>query len=90
MKKNGGDEPIGVIIYIYTRKYYKRTPCVATFISNKQKCHFFFLLFSSTKLENRKGEEAYQREGVGTSGIGEVAQKVGRMVNMVQMLFTSV
>jgi hypothetical protein len=46
MKKNRGDEIIGVIIHLY-----KETPCVA--ILNKQKCH----LFSSTKSENRRVEQ---------------------------------
>jgi hypothetical protein len=36
MKKNGGDEPIGVIIHIYM-ECHKDTPCVH--ILNKQKCH---------------------------------------------------
>jgi hypothetical protein len=55
MKKIRGDKPIGVIIH--TWKYHKETPYVATFISDKQKCHFIlFSFFLSTKSENRKVE----------------------------------
>jgi hypothetical protein len=42
--------------YIYTWKCQKESPCVAIFILNKQKCHFF--LFSSTKSENRRVKQA--------------------------------
>jgi hypothetical protein len=48
MKKIAGDKPIGV-------------PCVATFISNKQKCHVF--LFSSTQQENRRVEQVLGEGG---------------------------
>jgi hypothetical protein len=49
---------MGVIIHIYM-EIYKKTPCGATFISNKQDCHvFFFFLFSSTKSENKRAEQA--------------------------------
>jgi hypothetical protein len=37
------------------------TPCVTTFISNKQKCHFILFLFSSTKSENRRVEQVLPR-----------------------------
>jgi hypothetical protein len=57
MKKIKGDKPIGV----------KEIPCVATFISNKLKCHVFHFLFSllsSTQLENRRVEQVLpRREG---------------------------
>jgi hypothetical protein len=36
-----------------------RKLCVATFISNKQKCHIF--LFSSIKAENRRQETVLPR-----------------------------
>jgi hypothetical protein len=38
------DKPNGVIIY--TWKYHKETPFVATFTSNKLKCHGFHFIFS--------------------------------------------
>jgi hypothetical protein len=57
MKKIKGDKPIGVIIHLYIE--------VATFISNKQKCHFF--LFLSIKLENRKVEQLLPCGGEGES-----------------------
>jgi hypothetical protein len=69
MKKIRGDKPIGVI------KTYTQTPCLATFISNKQKCHsFLFFPFLSYKIreqESRTGPEGSL--GGGTSGRGEVA-----------------
>jgi hypothetical protein len=43
MKKIRGDKPIGVIIHIYM-EISQGNPCVATYISKKQKCHFFFFL----------------------------------------------
>jgi hypothetical protein len=54
MKKNRGDEPTGIIVYIYTRKYHKEMPCVATFISNKPKCYFLFLLFLFYKIREQE------------------------------------
>jgi hypothetical protein len=48
---------IGVLIH-------KETAYVATFVSNKQKCHIFpfvFSLFFSTKLENRMEEQILPR-----------------------------
>jgi hypothetical protein len=50
----------------------KKTCCVATFISNKQKSHaflFMFYLFSSTKSENKRVEQVMPFRG-GTSGRG--------------------
>jgi hypothetical protein len=38
MRKIRGNKPIGVIIHIYM-EISQETPCVATFISNKLKCH---------------------------------------------------
>jgi hypothetical protein len=56
---------------------------LATFISNKQKCHFF--VFSSTKSENRREEQVLSRGwGFGVSGRGEVLWKRGKWVNTVQ------
>jgi hypothetical protein len=73
-------------MYVFIWKYHKETPCVDTFISN-----FFFLLFSSTKLENRRAEQVLPGEGrVGTSGRVEVVGKGGRRVNTVQKLSTHV
>jgi hypothetical protein len=63
---------------MYTWKYHDETLCVSTFISNKQKCHYFsfiFSAFSSTIWENRRAEQVLWRVvgEVGTSGRGEVA-----------------
>jgi hypothetical protein len=41
-EKNTGDGTVGVIIHIYL-EISQGNSCVATFISNKQKCHFFLL-----------------------------------------------
>jgi hypothetical protein len=57
VKRTGRDEPVGVVIYTYAWKQHKETPCVAIFISNKQKHHvslFILYAFSSTKSENRR------------------------------------
>jgi hypothetical protein len=79
MKKNRGDEPIGVI-NIYTWKYHKETPCIATFISKKEKCHFFsFFLY---KIREQEGPA----KGVGESGglVPVWLGKRGKRVNTVQ------
>jgi hypothetical protein len=53
MKKIRGDKPVGVIIHII----HKETPCVASFISKKLKCHVFhFHLFSLFLLQIREQE----------------------------------
>jgi hypothetical protein len=61
-------------------KYHKETPCIATFILNKQKCHVFLFIFSLSVLQNQ-GIEGQNRscpgERVGTSGRGEVAGEGG-------------
>jgi hypothetical protein len=76
--------------HTHTRKYHKETPCVATFISNKQKCNFS--LFSSTKLENRRAEKVLGGEGrsVWYQWEGEVAGKGCGKVNAVQKMCTHV
>jgi hypothetical protein len=55
-------------LYTYTWEYHKETSHAATFISNKQKCHF--LVFASTKSEE-EGTSLAQGE-VGTSEKWEV------------------
>jgi hypothetical protein len=53
MKKISGDKPIGITIHVYM-KISQGNSCVATCISNKQKCHVFLFvssLFSSTEVE---------------------------------------
>jgi hypothetical protein len=59
MKKIKGDKPIGVIIHTYM-EISQGNSCVATFLSNKQKCHafhFIFSLLSPTKSEKRRAEQ---------------------------------
>jgi hypothetical protein len=65
--------------YTYAWKYHKETPCVAIFISNKQKHHVFLFIFypsSSTKLENRRVDQVPSSRGRGGSHQWEV--EVGR------------
>jgi hypothetical protein len=58
--KNRGDDPIQVIIHIYTWKCHKEIPCIG--ISNKQK-NFFFLQNQRTgKLNNFCPGNFYQWE----------------------------
>jgi hypothetical protein len=54
-------------------------------IPNKQKSHFFFVLFSSTKWENRSCPRWWLGE---TSGRGDLAGTGGKRVNMVQNMYT--
>jgi hypothetical protein len=89
MKRIRGDKPIGVIEHTYM-EIPQGTPCLATVISNKQKCHIFlfiFFLFSSTKSENRSVEQVLPgvRELIPV-GMGKVMGKGGRRVNMVQKM----
>jgi hypothetical protein len=58
MTKIRGDKPIGIIIQ-YTWKYPKETPCVATFVSNKQNVMAFFFFFYKI------GEEEFPYSGRG-------------------------
>jgi hypothetical protein len=72
--------------FIYAWQYQKETPCVAIFISNKQKCHFF----SHRKLGNKRVEQVLAEVGeVGTSGVEKVG-KVVKRVNTVQKMCTHV
>jgi hypothetical protein len=68
VKKIRGDKQLG-LSNIYTWKYHEETHCVATFISNNQKCHvflFIFSLFSSTK--EQEGRTGLAQEGrIGTN-----------------------
>jgi hypothetical protein len=54
MKKIRRDKPIGVIIHIYM-EISKETPCVATFTSNKLKCHVYLFSFFSYKIREQEG-----------------------------------
>jgi hypothetical protein len=67
------DGPIGAVIHIHTWKYHKETPCVATCISNKLKCHVFCFIFSlfSPKLESRKAEQVL----LGEKGLAPVGRE---------------
>jgi hypothetical protein len=66
MKKIRSDKPIGVIVHnkLVICKYHKKPPYVAAFISNKQKCHFFFLCeIRQQEGKNRYWWKRYQEEG---------------------------
>jgi hypothetical protein len=59
MKKNGKYEPTGVLIHIHgniTRNLPVQLPLSQT----SKNFIFFFVLFSSTKLENKMGEQVLQ------------------------------
>jgi hypothetical protein len=81
MKKITVEKSFGFIIHI-ALKCHMETPCVTTFISNKEKCHvflFIFSLFSTTKLENRRAEQLLPCGGGGcTSGSLRMVEKAGR------------
>jgi hypothetical protein len=86
MKKNR-DEPVGVIIHGNSRRKF-----LYGYFYHKQAKMSFFFLFSSTKSENRRGEQVLptgERE-VGTNGRGEVAGKGDRRVNMAQKQCTCI
>jgi hypothetical protein len=51
MKKNRGDEPIGVMIHIYTEISQGNHLCSYLYLKQEKKASFF--IFSSTKSENR-------------------------------------
>jgi hypothetical protein len=51
---------------MYTWKYHKETPSVATIISNKQKCHVFLFSFFFYKIGGHNRSAGVVR-GVGTS-----------------------
>jgi hypothetical protein len=66
----------------------KETPCVATFISNKQKFHFFYFFFY--KLENRRVEQALPTWGRLVPVGGGGGRERGRRMNIVQIMCTHV
>jgi hypothetical protein len=70
MKKNRGDEPIGVIIHIYM-EISKETLYVAIFISNKQRHHFFLFFYKIAEHEDETNpaQGGYQGEVAG-KGVG--------------------
>jgi hypothetical protein len=68
------------LLYIYAWKQHRETPCVAHFISNKQKCHvflFIFYLLQNWKTGEQEGgtDSVGGVEGVATSRRGEMARK---------------
>jgi hypothetical protein len=77
MKKNKGVGSIWVLIHIYIEMSQGNSLCSYL---KQAKMSFFFLFFSSTKLENRRVEEVCV--------LGEVVEKGCRRVNMVQILCT--
>jgi hypothetical protein len=91
VKRTREDEPIGVVIHVcmeishgnslYSYPYLKLA---------KTSCFLSFIFFSSTKSENRRAEQVLQGGGAGTSWRGEVAEKGGRRMNMVQIMCTHV
>jgi hypothetical protein len=59
MKKNEEMNQLGYI-------YHKENPCVVTFISNKQKCHFFFYKISEQEgRTDLAGRGRWWEKGVG-------------------------
>jgi uncharacterized membrane protein YjfL (UPF0719 family) len=85
MKKNRGDELIGVIAYIYMDISQGNSLC--SYLNLKQATTVIFLFsFSSTKLENKRMQQVCGGRRAGTSGMGEVVGKGGRRVNTVQHL----
>jgi hypothetical protein len=84
MKKNTGDEPIGVIKYIYVE--ISQGNSLYSYLYYKQKMILFFLF--STKLQNRRMAQVLPRAGAGTSERGEEVGKGCRRVNTVQKLCT--
>jgi hypothetical protein len=70
MKKIRGDKPIGVIIHIYM-EISQENSRVASFFSNKLKCHVFHFLFSFSFYKIR------EQEGGAGSAQGEWLTPVG-------------
>jgi hypothetical protein len=66
MKKNRGDEPIGVILHI-NMEISQGNSCVATFIPNNKKYHFFKFFYKIREQEGGTGPAQrmvwYQWEG---------------------------
>jgi hypothetical protein len=81
MKKIRGHEPIGVIIHIYME--IPQGNSLYNYLYLQQSKISTFFSFPSTKSENRKAEQFLSREGVGTSGRGELLGKECRTVNIV-------
>jgi hypothetical protein len=82
MKKIRGDKPIWIIIHLYM-KISQGNSFYSYLYPNKQKYYFF--LFSSTKSENRRAEQACRGRGrAGISRRGKVVGKGVRRVNTVQ------
>jgi hypothetical protein len=71
MKKIRGEKPSGVIIHMHMEISQGNSLCVYLYV--KLKCHvfhFIFSLFSFTKSENRRAEQALPRGVPGNSGRG--------------------
>jgi hypothetical protein len=82
MKKNKGDEPIGVLMHIYMEMSQGNSLCS------------YLYLFSSTKSENRREDQVLQEwrrlGGLILVGGGEEVGKGCRRINTVQKMFTHV
>jgi hypothetical protein len=85
MKKNRGDEPIGVIIHIHM-EISQGNSLVVTFISNKQKCHLFLFFFFILLQNKRTGgwNRSYCWGEVQWAWGG--GRKEGKRLNSVQIL----
>jgi hypothetical protein len=67
MKKNRGDEPIGVIIHTHMEISQENSLCSYIYIK-QEKMSFF--LFSSTKSEHRRTKQVLSRDGLVSVGGG--------------------
>jgi hypothetical protein len=77
-------------------KQHKETPCVVISISNEPKYYvslFIFFCFFFYKIREQEGVTGSAqgvRKVVGTGGREEVVGKMGRRMNMVQIMYTHV
>jgi hypothetical protein len=87
----GSNWDFGVVIHMYMEMSEGNSPCSCLYLNKKKGHFFFFLLFSSTKLENSRAEQVCQGQwGLVPIGRMEMAEKGDRRVNMVQILCTHV
>jgi hypothetical protein len=90
VKRNTGDEPIGVVIHICMRTT-QGNSLFSYLISNNQNYHVFLFIFSfsSTKPENRRQNMSCPRRWwEGHQWEGEVVGKGDIRVNTVQKMCT--
>jgi hypothetical protein len=85
MKKMRGDEPIGVLIHTYVEISQGNSLHKYLYLKQAKMSCFSFYLFSFFFYKIRK-----QKGRIGTSGRGEVLEKGGRRMNMVQKMCTHV